>query len=86
MRGAIPPLPQNAFMAWCSVRTQGQLYIYTFQKDLLTAFILLLCSGLCRLIFLAFIYGPRHRWEDNIEVDLKQNRLRVYGLDSPSSV
>jgi hypothetical protein len=27
MRGAIPPLPQYAFMAWCSVKAQGQLKI-----------------------------------------------------------
>jgi len=26
MRGAIPPLPQYAFMTWCSVEAQGQLY------------------------------------------------------------
>jgi hypothetical protein len=28
MSGAIHPLPQYAFMAWCSVKTQGQLYLY----------------------------------------------------------
>jgi hypothetical protein len=29
MCGAIPPLPQYAFMAWCSVKkAQGQLYLY----------------------------------------------------------
>jgi hypothetical protein len=29
MGGAVPPLPQYAFMAWCSVRgVQGQLYFY----------------------------------------------------------
>jgi hypothetical protein len=28
MRGAIPPLPQYAVMAWCSVKAQGQLYFY----------------------------------------------------------
>jgi hypothetical protein len=28
MSGAVPPLPQYAFMAWCSVKAQGQLYIY----------------------------------------------------------
>jgi hypothetical protein len=28
MLGATPPLPQYAFMAWCSVEAQGQLYIY----------------------------------------------------------
>jgi hypothetical protein len=27
MRGAIPPL-QHAFMAWCPVKAQGQLYLY----------------------------------------------------------
>jgi hypothetical protein len=30
MRGAIPPLSQYAFMAWCSVKAQGQLYLYLF--------------------------------------------------------
>jgi hypothetical protein len=28
MCGAIPPLLQYAFMAWCSVKAQGQLYLY----------------------------------------------------------
>jgi len=28
MRGAIPPLPQYAFMVWCSVKAQGQLYLH----------------------------------------------------------
>jgi hypothetical protein len=28
MRGAIPPLPQYAFMAWCPVEARGQLYLY----------------------------------------------------------
>jgi hypothetical protein len=26
MNGAIPLLPQYAFMAWCSVKAQGQLW------------------------------------------------------------
>jgi hypothetical protein len=30
MSGAILPLPQYAFMAWCSVKAQGQLYLYIF--------------------------------------------------------
>jgi len=29
MSGAIPPLPQYAFMAWCLVIAQGQLHLYT---------------------------------------------------------
>jgi hypothetical protein len=28
MLGAIPLLPQYAYMAWCSVKAQGQLYLY----------------------------------------------------------
>jgi hypothetical protein len=28
MSGAKPPLPQYAFMAWCLVKAQGQLYLY----------------------------------------------------------
>jgi hypothetical protein len=30
MRGAIPPLSQYVFMAWCSVKAQGQLYLSCF--------------------------------------------------------
>jgi hypothetical protein len=29
MRRAIPPLPQYAFMAWCSVKVQRQLYLWS---------------------------------------------------------
>jgi hypothetical protein len=28
MSGAIPPFPQYAFMAWCLVKAQGQLYLF----------------------------------------------------------
>jgi hypothetical protein len=28
MSGAIPPFPEYAFMAWCSIKAQGQLYLY----------------------------------------------------------
>jgi hypothetical protein len=30
MCGAIPPLPQYAFMAWCLVKAQGQFYLYLY--------------------------------------------------------
>jgi len=30
MRGDTPPLPQFAFMAWCSVEAQGQLSLYLY--------------------------------------------------------
>jgi hypothetical protein len=32
MRGAIPPLPQYAFMAWYWVKAQGQLYVLYWLK------------------------------------------------------
>jgi hypothetical protein len=32
MRGAVPPLSQYAFMAWCLVKAQGQLYLYFLPK------------------------------------------------------
>jgi hypothetical protein len=28
MLGAIRPLPQYAFLAWCTVKARGQLYLY----------------------------------------------------------
>jgi hypothetical protein len=31
MSGAIPLFLQYAFMAWCSVKAQGQLYLYIYQ-------------------------------------------------------
>jgi hypothetical protein len=31
MCGVIPPLPQYAFMVWCSVTAQGQLHLFTFK-------------------------------------------------------
>jgi hypothetical protein len=48
MRGAVHPLPQYAFMAWCSVKAQGQLYLYLYSVlcyyyIIIIIFILLLC-------------------------------------------
>jgi hypothetical protein len=28
MSGAVPPFPQYASMVWCSVKAQGQPYLY----------------------------------------------------------
>jgi hypothetical protein len=36
MSGAIPPLPQYASMAWCSVKTQGKLYLLNYLSYLCT--------------------------------------------------
>jgi hypothetical protein len=33
MSGAIPPLPQYALMAWCSVKAQGQLHLYLYETE-----------------------------------------------------
>jgi hypothetical protein len=30
MSVATPPLPEYAFMAWCLVKAQGQLYLYLY--------------------------------------------------------
>jgi hypothetical protein len=32
MHGAIPQLPQYAFMAWCSVKAQGPLYLLPYWR------------------------------------------------------
>jgi hypothetical protein len=45
MSGAIPPLPQYAFMAWCSVKAQGQLYLYFYSTASVFSFFLTL-SGI----------------------------------------
>jgi len=34
MCGAIPPLLQYAFIVWCSVKAQGQLYVYLLSYSL----------------------------------------------------
>jgi hypothetical protein len=33
MSGGISPLHQYAFMAWCSVKSHGQLYLYQIKED-----------------------------------------------------
>jgi hypothetical protein len=33
MSGAIPPLPQYAFMAWCLVKAQRQLYLLPLEPQ-----------------------------------------------------
>jgi hypothetical protein len=32
MSVAIPPIPHYVFMVWCSVKAQGQLYLYRTNK------------------------------------------------------
>jgi hypothetical protein len=33
MSGGIPPFPQYALMAWCSVKAQEQLYLYLYWPE-----------------------------------------------------
>jgi hypothetical protein len=34
MGGAIPQLPQYASIVWCSVKAQGQLYLYLYLHEI----------------------------------------------------
>jgi hypothetical protein len=47
MRGAIPPLPQYAFIALCSVKAKGQLYLYLLRFHM--AFIVVSRSSVLRI-------------------------------------
>jgi len=47
MSGAIPPLPQYAFVAWCSGKAQGQLYLYQSEKQLSCACVRTLSYSFC---------------------------------------
>jgi len=58
MRGAIPPLSQYVFMAWCLVHRAN----FTFTLPL---------SSVLRIFQKAFITSRGHRWEDNTKMDLK---------------
>jgi hypothetical protein len=66
MSGAIPTLPQYAFLAWCSVKAQGQLYLYYFNVfccfckmcSVVAAYLQLLKNSLITQILLQ--NGPIH--------------------------
>jgi hypothetical protein len=53
MRGAIPPFPQYAFMAWCLVEVQGQLYLYLSLLKFLASY-----SGGLFVFLASFSYVP----------------------------
>jgi hypothetical protein len=63
MSAAALPLPQYAFMAWCSVKAQEQLYLYIyFGQSILTVVsyklptnnFMLILSGLMVLFYAVF--------------------------------
>jgi DNA-binding transcriptional regulator of glucitol operon len=45
MRGAVSPLPQYAFMVWCSVKAQEQLYLYIIIIIIIIIIINIIVSG-----------------------------------------
>jgi hypothetical protein len=72
MSGAMPPLPQHAFMAWCSVKAQGQLYLYLTNQKAENLNIIKIHKT---LVWKHDTELPlrRHRrtWEDNIKMDIE---------------
>jgi hypothetical protein len=50
MRGAIPPLPQYDFMAWCSVNAQGQV---SFNFNFISVTFAVNCAPLWTLHFIS---------------------------------
>jgi hypothetical protein len=55
MSGAIPPLPQYPFMAWCSVKAQGQLYLYLYVQCI-TYYVLYRAATALYSMFSSFVY------------------------------
>jgi hypothetical protein len=55
MGGAVPPLPQYAFMAWCSVRgSTGNLHLFTFTVP----------QPVGRVAHLTIVYKMyKHQWD-----------------------
>jgi hypothetical protein len=84
MSGAIPPLPQYSFMAWCSVTAQGQLYIFTFvvpclwvspyeTKTCVSQFVLdFTCPNVCKGNIFSYSEGMRHNGAQNTFVLLRR--------------
>jgi hypothetical protein len=63
MSGDMHPLPQYAFMAWCSAKAQGQLYLFFYLYHLhlvkVKGSIKLFFSSVCRAFgyFLLMVMG-----------------------------
>jgi hypothetical protein len=66
MSGAIPPLPQYAFIAWCSVKkAQGQLYLYLLhiRSTCCNGYVVRLNSGITELSrWIMVILSPLLKW------------------------
>jgi len=66
MRGAVPPLPQYAFNAWCLVKAQGQLYLFTFTSTLLYSSITMYRAGWWKALPLDL--HPERTWIPDIRL------------------
>jgi len=53
MCGSIPLLPQDAYMAWCSVKAQGQLYL-TFSHHIERRSEVADVNGICSFVMYQF--------------------------------
>jgi len=62
MSGAMPPLPQYAFMARCLVKAQGQLYLYLHRTICKTLNRLERGQSACDTIILELAVGITGRW------------------------
>jgi hypothetical protein len=69
MRGAMPPFPQYVFMAWCSVKAEGQL-------NLLLPLLLLLLL-LLLLIIIIIIIMPTKRELKSMKASHWSNHNKV---------
>jgi len=54
MSEAIPPFPQYALMAWCSVKPQGQLYLYLYGMEIDHKH-----KNSVRIVLLQMLYGVK---------------------------
>jgi hypothetical protein len=72
MRGAIPPLPQYAFVAWCLVKHMDNLLTYYLlcntHEEMRNAYQILVGKSEGKRL----LGRLRRRWEDNIRMDLRK--------------
>jgi hypothetical protein len=55
LSGAIPPLPQYSFMAWCLVKHRDNFYLFTFSVKLEKLFLYFVTAQNCPLIVTSLV-------------------------------
>jgi hypothetical protein len=66
MSGAIPPLPQYAFMAWCLVKAQGLLYLYKMEEEQEIGEDCIMSSFITCTSIIMVIKSRRVRWAGHV--------------------